>query len=72
MKRFNLICIFCMILATIGIICNFISIENGIYPIYHKVMLVLDGILLGMTIGECWMGNMLVSHGCDFSGKEDK
>lgn len=72
MKRFNLICIFCMILATIGIICNFISIENDIYPIYHKVMLVLDGILLGMAIGECYLGNMIVLKQCNFERKEDK
>ena len=72
MKKFNLICAFCMILAIIGIICNFIAIENGIYPIYHKVMLVLDGILLGMAIGECYLGNVMIKHGCDFSRKEDK
>ena len=70
MKKFNLICAFCMILATIGIICNFIAIENDIYPIYHKVMLVLDGILLGMAIGECWLGNAIMRHECNFSRKE--
>lgn len=72
MKKFNLICAFCMILAIIGIVCNFIAIENGIYPIYHKVMLVLDGILLGMSIGECWLGNVIVKNKCNFDIKETK
>ena len=66
MKKFNIACILCMLLMIGGIICNLCALETGIFPVYYKVMLILDSILLGMAIGECWIGNMLVKHGCNF------
>lgn len=72
MKKFNIACILCMLLMIGAIIYNLCALETGIFPVFHKVMLILDGILLGMAIGECWIGNMLVKHGCNFEKFEDK
>lgn len=71
MKKFNIICVILMLIMTACIIYNFMAIETGTNPIYHRGMLVIDGILLGMAIGECWMGNMIVGHECNFE-KENK
>lgn len=69
MKKFNIICIACMIFMVLCIIHNFRAIDTGIYPIYHRVMLVLDSILLGMAFGEFYLGNMIVRHKCNFDKK---
>ena len=71
MKKFNIICIICMLVMLIGIVYNFVMIGTGTNPIYYRVMLVLDGILLGMTIGECWLGNMIVFKKCNFDLKKE-
>lgn len=71
MKKFNIICIICMLIMLLGIVHNFLAIGYGDYPTYHRVMLVIDGILFGMTLGECWMGNAIVKAECNFE-KEKK
>lgn len=72
MKKFNITCIICMLVMLIGIIYNFSMIDSSTNPIYYRVMLVLDGILFGMAIGECWLGNMIVFKKCNFNNKETK
>lgn len=72
MKKFNLICIACMIFMLIGIIHNFMALDTGVYPIYYRVMLVINGVLFGMALGEFYLGNMIVKHKCNFDKKEDK
>lgn len=71
MKKFNIICILCMLLMIGGIIYNFCALETGIFPIFHKIMLVIDGVLLGMVIGECYLGNYMVKYGCNFDRKDN-
>lgn len=71
MKKFNIICIICMIVMLIGIVYNFVMIGTGTNPIYYRVMLVLDGILFGMAIGECYLGNIVVFKKCNFARKEE-
>jgi hypothetical protein len=74
MKKFNIICAVLMLVMIIGIVYNFLALEFGSSqsPVYHRVMLTLDGILLGMTIGECWMGNAVVTNKCNFDREENK
>lgn len=69
MKKFNTICILCMLLMLAGIIQNFLALDTGVYPIYYRVMLVINGVLFGMAIGEFYLGNMIVKHKCNFDQK---
>ena len=71
MKKFNIICALIMVIMIAFIIYNFMALEANINPTYHRIMLVLDGILLGMAIGECWLGNVIVKNKCNFE-KENK
>jgi hypothetical protein len=60
-----------MLLAIVAIIFDFIALFNDVYIIYYRVMLIVHGILLGIGIGECYMGNMFIKHGCRFDRKDD-
>jgi uncharacterized membrane protein len=73
MKKFNIACIICILAAITAIVFNLVALSHGIYPVYFKTMLIINGILLGMVLGECWMGNMLIKHQCNFEkfDKED-
>ena len=72
MKRFNIICIIAMLLAVIGIVYNLFALETGNFQVYHKIMLVIDGILLGIVIGECITANAVILKECNFERKEDE
>lgn len=70
MKRFNIICAIAMLLAVIGIIYNLFALETGNFQVYHKIMLIIDGVLLGVVIGECITANAVVLKECNFERKE--
>jgi hypothetical protein len=60
-----------MLLAIVAIIFDFIALFNDVYIIYYRVMLIVHGILLGMAIGECYIGNVMIKHSCNFDRKDD-
>lgn len=72
MKRFNIICVIAILLAIIGIVYNLFALETGNFQVYHKIMLVIDSILLGIVIGECITANAIALKECNFERKDEE
>lgn len=72
MKKFNIICALVILVMALAIAFQIYALYVGTYFTYHLVMLIINSVLLGQAIGQCYLANVLIKNRCNFDREEEQ